>query len=135
MRDNGGGALTYQVITDELVQAAESVREITSSAQQGTVETLPETIAATGHGDLGVALREFCGRWDTGLSHLVGDSTAMTDALEKCAQAYVDNEDRTRQGFEQPAGEPGHAAAAATGARSSGPQGAAAAPGDQGPGW
>ena len=134
MRDNGGGALTYQVVTEELVQVAESVRQITSSAQQGTVETLPETIASTGHGDLGVAFRDFCGRWDTGLSHLVGDSTAMADTLEQCAQAYVDNEDRTRQGFEQSDGERGHAAAAATGALSR-PDGAAAAPVDQDPGW
>ena len=102
MRDNGGGALTYQVVTEELALAAESVREITSSAQQGTVETLPQTIASTGDGDLGVAFQDFCGRWDTGLSHLVGDSTAMADTLERCAAAYGDNEDRTRDAFGQP---------------------------------
>ncbi len=100
MRDNGGGGLTYEVVTEELVLAAEAVREITSSAQEGAVEALPQTIISIGHGDLGVAFRDFCGRWDTGLSHLVGDSTSMADTLDQCAQVYVDNEDRTRQGFE-----------------------------------
>ncbi len=61
MRDNQGGA-------------AQAVCEITSSAQQGAVDTLPQTIISTGGGDV---CHDLCGRRDRGRSHLLGDSTAM----------------------------------------------------------
>ncbi len=77
MRDNRGGALTYEVVAEELDLAADAVREITSSAQQCAVDTRPQPTISTGLGD---ASQRLCGRRDLSRSHLLGDSTAMADS-------------------------------------------------------
>lgn len=93
-------ALTYAVVTDELVSAAESVSAITDSAASATIETLPQLVSVVGHGGLEVALRDYCARWDTGLSHLVGDSETMAGRLRECAAAYVVNEETSVGGYQ-----------------------------------
>ena len=99
--DSDGAGLTYAVVTDELVRAASAVMQITASAKDAAIETLPQIISAVGHGRLEVTLRDFCARWDTGLSHLVGDSEKMSQRLDSCAQGYVDNEDAARSDYQQ----------------------------------
>ena len=84
--------LTYTVVTEELVLAAASVRAITDSAAHATIETVTEVISAMGHSGLHVAFRDYCARWDTGLSHLVGDGTTMATRLVACADAYLSYE-------------------------------------------
>ena len=97
---SGSNALTYAVVTDELVAAAIVVRAVTDSAKEAAVELLPSAVSAVGHGGLDVALRDFCARWDTGLSHLVGDGETMAGRLEECAAAYVANEEVSEGGFQ-----------------------------------
>jgi len=112
MWGDGGVSLTYAVVTDELVAAASAVDAVTRSAAAAEVESLP---------GLATALREFCGRWDHGLSTLVGDITAMADLLDECAYAYAANE-----------GEPGRLPAAVlVHAGRDGPAGAAAGRADR----
>ncbi len=96
----GESSLTYAVVTGELMTAAETVRAITDSARAATVESLPSVVATVGHEALEVALRDFCARWDTGLSHLVGDSETMAQRLQECATAYVANEETSEGGFQ-----------------------------------
>ncbi len=93
MFDDGSAGLTYAVVTDELIRAASAVLQVTESAKAATIETLPQVVSVAGHERLEVALRDFCARWDTGLSHLVGDSETMSQRLDSCAQNYVENED------------------------------------------
>lgn len=93
-------ALTYAVVTDELIAAAESVSAVTDSAEAATIENLPLVVSTVGHGGLEVAFRDYCARWDTGLSHLVGDSHTMASRLVECATAYVDNEDSSEGGYQ-----------------------------------
>ncbi|GAA1904432.1 hypothetical protein [Lapillicoccus jejuensis] len=96
MRDHGGGGLTYEVLVEQLGEAAGDVRAVTQLAQAGEVETMAQGIDL-GHSRLTHVLWEFCGRWDRGLSLLVGDSTAMADALESTAQDYAEGEAATAQ--------------------------------------
>ncbi|MEO8828410.1 hypothetical protein [Lapillicoccus sp.] len=98
---NEGSALTYAVVTDELISAADSVRAITESAQDATIEDLPSIASVVGHDGLFVALHDFCARWDNGLSHLVGDSETMARRLEVCAEAYLENEDTSRGDYQR----------------------------------
>ncbi len=93
-------ALTYAVVTDELMAAAGAVRAVTDAARGAEVESLPSTIVTVGDGGLEVAFRDFCARWDTGLSHLVGDSETMAQRLEECAAAYMANEEVSESGFQ-----------------------------------
>ena len=80
-----GGGLTYEVVTDELVAAAGAIAAVTASASAATVDSLPKSVSQVGHEDVFVALHDFCARWDNGLSHLVGDSTAMAELITKQA--------------------------------------------------
>ncbi len=93
-------ALTYAVVTDELLTAARAVQTVTDSAEAATIETLPQRIGAVGHAAAEVALSDFCARWDAGLSHLVGDSETMARRLAECAAAYVVNEETSEGGFQ-----------------------------------
>ena len=95
-----GAGLTYQVVVEELAVAARDVRAITASATAGTVETLPAGVDV-GHDRLTVVLWDFCGRWDTGLSHLVGDSEEMATRLDGCAHDYARREDESRGRYER----------------------------------
>jgi len=97
--DNPAKGLTYEVVTDELVIASRAVREITQSARVGLVEALPQLATTIGQDRLEGTLAEFCARWDTGLSHLVGDGEAMSQRLTSCAQSYLDNEDATQDSY------------------------------------
>ncbi len=101
MWGDGGGSPTYAVVTDELVAAASAIDAVTRSAAAATVESLPGRVSEVGHAGLFTALRDFCARWDAGLSHLVGDSTAMADKLGACAEAYVVNEDEAQGAYQQ----------------------------------
>lgn len=101
MFDDGSAGLTYAVVTDELVRAASAVLQVTESAKAATIETLPQAVTAAGHGRLQVTLRDFCARWDTGLSHLVGDSETMSQRLGSCAQNYLENEDQAQGAYQQ----------------------------------
>lgn len=101
MFDAGGSSLTYSVVTDELICAADAVWAVTESAEAAEIETLPDVVAEAGHARLHVALRSFCARWDNGLSHLVGDSETMARRLEACEQAYLDNEDKSQGSFQR----------------------------------
>ena len=92
--------LTYAVVTDELLTAAAAVVAVTDSAREATVELLPSGVSPVGHEGLEVALRDFCARWDTGLSHLLGDSETMAQRLRDCASAYVANEETSEGGFQ-----------------------------------
>ncbi len=92
--------LTYAVVTDELLTAAATVGAITESARTAEVESLPASVSIVGHEVLEMALRDFCARWDTGLSHLVGDSETMAQRLRECATAYVANEETSEGGFQ-----------------------------------
>ncbi|MEP6649447.1 MAG: hypothetical protein ABJA74_05975 [Lapillicoccus sp.] len=98
---DGGGGLTYAVVTDELVAASEAIAAVTQSASSATVESLPALVSDVGHPGVFAGLRDFCARWDNGLSHLVGDSTAMADKLGACADAYVVNEDERQGAYQQ----------------------------------
>ncbi len=98
---NEGSGLTYAVVTDELISAADSVRAITESAQHATIEDLPSFASVVGHDGLFAALHDFCARWDNGLSHLVGDSETMARRLEACAEAYLENEDTSRGNYQR----------------------------------
>lgn len=121
MWGDGGVSLTYAVVTDELVAAASAVDAVTRSAAAAEVESLPGLVSEVGHPGLATALREFCGRWDHGLSTLVGDITAMAELLDECAEAYAANE-----------GEPGRLPAAVlVHAGRDGPAGAAAGRADR----
>lgn len=93
-------ALTYAVVTDELVTAADAVAAVTDAAKSATIENLPQMVSTVGHGGLEVAFRDYCARWDTGLSHLVGDSETMASRLRECATAYVVNEEVSAGGFQ-----------------------------------
>ena len=101
MFTNEGPGLTYAVVTDELLQASAAVSAVTQSAKDATIETLPSQVSVVGHGRLEVSLRDFCARWDNGLSHLVGDSETMARRLQGCAQNYLENEDETRGAYQQ----------------------------------
>ncbi len=92
MRDSGGGDLTYVVTTDELSRAASSVESITETARAATIEDLPRQASTLGHVVLSTALDDFCARWDTGLSHLVGDSDSMAQRLRASASGYANTE-------------------------------------------
>ncbi len=98
---NEGSGLTYAVVTDELISAADCVRAITASAQDATIEDLPVVARVVGHDGLFAALHNFCARWDNGLSHLVGDSETMARRLEVCAEAYMDNEDTSQGDYQR----------------------------------
>lgn len=87
MRDAEGGGLTFAVVVEQLGEAARGVRSVTQVAQAGAVEELPQAVSL-GHDRLTQVLIDFCGRWDRGLSLLVGDSTAMADTLEETAADY-----------------------------------------------
>ena len=101
MFTNEGPGLTYAVVTDELLQASSAVSAVTQSAKDATIETLPSQVSVVGHGRLEVSLRDFCARWDNGLSHLVGDSETMAHRLQGCAQNYLENEDETQGAYQQ----------------------------------
>ena len=103
MFTNEGPGLTYAVVTDELLQASSAVSAVTQSAKDATIETLPSQVSVVGHGRLEVSLRDFCARWDNGLSHLVGDSETMAHRLQDCAQNYLENEDETQGAYQQAA--------------------------------
>ena len=92
MFDSDCAGLTYAVVADELVRAASAVMEITPLA----IVTLPQIISAVGYGRLEVTLRDFCARWDIGLSHLMGYGETMSRRLDPCSQGYVDNEHAAR---------------------------------------
>ena len=94
MRDAEGGGLTFEVVVEQLSEAAQGVRSVTRVAQAGALETLPHGLSL-GHERLTAVLLDFCGRWDRGLSLLVGDSTATADALEETATDYRRREDET----------------------------------------
>ena len=100
MFTNDGGGLTYQVVVEELAVAARDVRVVTASAKAATVETLPAGVDV-GHERLTEVLWDFCGRWDTGLSHLVGDSEEMATRLDGCADDYARHEDESRGRYER----------------------------------
>jgi hypothetical protein len=87
-------------VTDELVVAAVAITAVTDAAASAVVESLPGRVSSVGHDGLFASLREFCARWDTGLSHLVGDSASMADKLGACAQAYVVNEDQSQGAYQ-----------------------------------
>lgn len=91
MRDSDGGGLTYEVLVEQLGDAADDVRAVTQLAQAGAVETMAQGIDL-GHSRLTHVMWDFCGRWDRGLSLLVGDSSAMADALESTAEDYARSE-------------------------------------------
>jgi len=98
--DNPAKGLTYEVVADELVEASKSVRQITASAKSGLLEVLPQLATTIGQDRLAETLAEFCARWDTGLSHLVGDGEAMSQRLTSCARNYLNNEDATLDGYQ-----------------------------------
>ena len=93
-------SLTYQVIVEELAVAARDVRVVTASARAATVEALPAGVDV-GHDRLTEVLWDFCGHWDTGLSHLVGDSEEMATRLDGCADEYAQREDESRGRYER----------------------------------
>lgn len=97
---NDSESLTYAVVTDELICAAEAVWAVTDSAKGATIDSLPQVVSAVGHGGLEVAFRDYCARWDNGLSHLGGDGETMAQRLEACAAAYVENEDTAQGGYQ-----------------------------------
>lgn len=97
----GGGSQTYAVVTDQLLAASQAVLDITASAQAATIETLPQSVGQVGHDRLDQVFRDFCARWDNGLSHLVGDSEAVAQRLDSCASAYLENEDVAADGYRQ----------------------------------
>ncbi len=92
MRDADGGGLTFSVLLEQLVETAHDVRVVTEVAVAGAVEALPEGVSL-GHERLTAVLYDFCGRWDRGLSLLVGDSTAVAEALEATAADYRRRDD------------------------------------------
>jgi hypothetical protein len=67
VRPDAGGEPTYEVVTDELVAAAQAVLRVTDQASSATVEQVPATVSEMGHAGLAAAFREFCARWDAGL--------------------------------------------------------------------
>lgn len=101
MLDEPGRPLTYEVVTDELIAASRAIAQVTASAKAGLVEALPTLAATRGHDRLEVTLQDFCARWDTGLSHLVGDGEAMSQRLTGCANRYLENEDQASDGYQQ----------------------------------
>jgi len=92
---------TYEVVTDELVAAAQAVLRVTDQAAAATVENLPARVLDVGHAGLALAFRDFCARWDAGLSHLVGDSAAMATRLDDCSAAYLEAEDAAQSRYQQ----------------------------------
>ena len=101
MRDDAGAEPTYQVVTDELVAAAQAALRVTEQAAAATVENLPACVLDVGHGGLAAAFRDFCARWDAGLSHLVGDSAAMAIRLDDCSAAYLEAEEAAQGRYQQ----------------------------------
>lgn len=101
MFDNPGIGLSNEVVTEELIVASAALREITASAKAGLVESLPRLASTLGHARLEARLDDFCARWDTGLSHLVGDGEAMSQRLGACATNYVTNEDDAAGSYQQ----------------------------------
>ncbi len=97
----GGGGQTYAVVTEQLLVASQAVLDITASAQAATIETLPQSVIEVGHARLDAVFRDFCARWDNGLSNLVGDSEAVARKLDSCAAAYLENEDAAADGYQQ----------------------------------
>jgi hypothetical protein len=87
-------------VTDELVAAAQAMLRVTDQAAAATVEKLPTRVFEVGQAGLATAFRDFCARWDVGLSHLVGDSAAMATRLDDCSTAYLDGEDAARSRYE-----------------------------------
>ena len=101
MRGDAGGPLTYEVVTDELVVAAQAVLRVTDQAAATTVENLPARVLDVGHAGLATAFCDFCARWDAGLSHLVGDSAVMATRLNDCSAAYLQAEDAAQSRYQQ----------------------------------
>ena len=101
MHADAGAGPTYQVVTDELVTAAQAVRRVTDQAAAATLENLPGSVVEVGHAGLAGALRDFCARWDAGLSHLVGDSAAMATRLDDCSTAYLETEGSAEDRYQQ----------------------------------
>jgi hypothetical protein len=100
VRGDAGAQPTYGVVTDELVAAAQAMLRVTDQAAAATVEKLPTRVFEVGQAGLATAFRDFCARWDAGLSHLVGDSAAMATRLDDCSTAYLDGEDAARSRYE-----------------------------------
>lgn len=92
--------MPYTVVTQELIVAATAVTRVTESAKAATIEDLPAVISDLGHDGLESAFRDFCARWDAGLSHLVGDSETMSRRLHECAEAYLAHEDRSTDAYQ-----------------------------------
>lgn len=101
VRGEAGGGATYEVVTDELLTVSRAVLDITDEARSATIEDLPSTVSDVGDDELFAAFRDFCARWDLGLSHLVGDSAAMATRLADCSDAYLENEDAARGRYQQ----------------------------------
>jgi hypothetical protein len=100
VRGDAGGPLTYEVVTEELVVAAQAVLRVTDQAA-ATVENLPARVLDVGHAGLATAFRDFCARSDAGLSHLVGDSAVMATRLDDCSAAYLQAEDAAQTPYQQ----------------------------------
>jgi hypothetical protein len=93
VRGDDGAQPTYEVVTDELVAAAQAVLRVTDQAAAATVEHLAATVLDVGHACLATALRDFCARWDAGLSHLVDDGAAMATRVRHLDSAERDAAD------------------------------------------
>lgn len=92
--------LTYEVATEELAEAARAVEAVTDVARTGLVEAFPSS-AELGHAALSGAVMEFSARWDTGLSHLIGDSDEVAVRLRRCAEGYRIDDEGARELYER----------------------------------
>lgn len=92
--------LTFEVVTEELVDAATAVEAVTEVAREGLVEQFPAAVAM-GHARLTGAVTEFSARWDTGLGHLIGDSVEIALRLRGCATAYLADDEGTRSTYQR----------------------------------
>jgi hypothetical protein len=61
VRGDAGAQPSYEVVTDELVAAAQAVLRVTDQAAAATVENLAATVSDVGHVGLATALRDSCG--------------------------------------------------------------------------
>jgi hypothetical protein len=62
VRGDAGAQPTYEVVTDELVAAAQAVLRVTYEAAAATVENLPARVFEVRHAGLATAFRDFCAR-------------------------------------------------------------------------
>ena len=90
--------LTYEVVTEELTEAAAAVETVTEVARAGLVEAFPSSVELS-HAVLSGAVTEFSARWDTGLSHLVGDSDEIAIRLRRCAEGYRSDDEGAREQY------------------------------------